>query len=39
MDKAEVKQIADFLNDVQESICERDEEATMRLRRQHPHSA
>jgi hypothetical protein len=31
MDKAEVKQIADFLNEVHEGICEGDEEATMRL--------
>jgi len=31
MDKAEIKQIADFLNDVYEGLCEGDEEAAMRL--------
>jgi len=31
IDKAEVKQIADFLNDVYEGLCEGDEDTTMRL--------
>ena len=31
MDKAEVKQIAGFLIDVHEGLCEGDEETTMRL--------
>jgi hypothetical protein len=31
MDKAEVKQIADFLNDVHEGLCEGDGDAAMRL--------
>ena len=31
MDKTEIKQIADFLNDVYEGLCEGDEEAAMRL--------
>jgi len=32
VDKTEIKQIADFLNDVYEGLCEGDEEAAMRLR-------
>jgi hypothetical protein len=31
MDKAEIKQVADFLNDVYEGLCEGDEEAAIRL--------
>jgi len=31
MDKVEFKQIADFLNDVYEGLCEGDEEAAIRL--------
>ena len=30
MDKAEIKQINDFLTDVHEGLCERDGEITMR---------
>ena len=31
VDKAEVKQIVNFLNDVREGLCEGDGDATMRL--------
>jgi len=31
MDKAEIQQIADFLNDVHEGLCEGDEDATLHL--------
>jgi hypothetical protein len=31
MDKAKIRQIADFLNDVYEGICEGDDVATMQM--------